>query len=150
MPKAEVLVRLGLASARMGDKEAAAYWLTKYASVGGARPSSEVFDLVLADVAESTKKNVAAGAATENWPMQLGGPSRNGHMRPLPGAATARTLTEAWVYNYTLAAAEGVQQNPWGNMMGSMGLHGRPMTLPGRNVAAVARDPLVSQWRRSG
>jgi outer membrane protein assembly factor BamB len=147
MPKSQVLLRLGLASARMGDREAAAHWLTKYASVGGERPSSEVFDLVLADVSVATQQATNAGAAKDNWSMLLGGPARNGHMRSLPSEATARTLTEAWVYQYTLAAAEGMQQNPWGGMMGAMGLHGRPVNVLGRNVAAVPRDPLVRQWR---
>ncbi|QDU30972.1 outer membrane biogenesis protein BamB [Anatilimnocola aggregata] len=148
MPPSEVLLRLSVASARMGDREAAGKWLTRYASAGGERPSSEVFDMVLADVQQAMQQAVAAGATAENWPMTLGGPSRTGHQRSLPSEATARTLTEAWVHQFPIAASDGMQQNPWGGMMGAMGLHGRPFNANGRNVAAIAREPLVSQWRQ--
>ncbi|WP_425615724.1 PQQ-binding-like beta-propeller repeat protein [Anatilimnocola sp. NA78] len=148
MPKSEVLLRLGVASARMGDREAAGKWLTRYASAGGERPSSEVFDLVLADVQKATQQTVATGGLSENWPMALGNAARTGYQRSLPSEATARTLTEAFSFQFTLAAAEGTQQNPWGGMMGAMGLHGRPFNSGGRNISAIAREPLVAQWRQ--
>lgn len=152
MPQSEVLLRLSVASARMGDKEAAGKWLTKYASATGERPSSEVFELVLDDVKTSTQRAVVSGQATDNWPMLLGSVSRIGHMRTAPKEATEKTLTEAWVYQFPLAAGESSANNPWGVAMGAMGLHGRPFSLPGqpgRNVALIPRDPLVSAWRNN-
>lgn len=150
MPKSEVLLRLGVASARMGDGPAAKKWLMQSASATGERPSSEVFDLVIADAAQATQQAVAAGSASDNWPMLLGGGSRTGHMRPLPSEATAHTLTEAFVYQFPLAAGDGMTQNPWGGMMGAMGLHGRPFQQPGgRNVPLIPREPLVNSWRQN-
>jgi outer membrane protein assembly factor BamB len=152
MPISEVLLRLSVASARMGDKEAAGKWLTKYATASGERPSSEVFDLVLEDVKKSTQAAIVSGQASENWPMLLGSSSRVGHMRSTPSEATAKTLTEAWVYEFPLATGESSQNNPWGVAMGAMGLHGHPFTLPGqpgRNVALLPREPLVTAWRQN-
>lgn len=150
MPKSEVLLRLGVASARMGDGPAAKKWLMKSASATGERPRSEVFDMVIADAAQATQQSVAAGTATENWPGLLGGGSRTGHMQPLPSEATARTLTEAFVYQFPLAASDGMTQNPWGGMMGAMGLHGRPHQQPGgRNVPLIPREPIVNNWRQN-
>jgi outer membrane protein assembly factor BamB len=149
MSPSEVLLRLSVASARTGDREAAGKWLTRYASASGERPSSEAFDQVLIDIQRATQQVVTAGATTDHWTMALGSPARNGVQRVLPAEATKRTLTEAWAHQFTLAASDGMQQNPWGGMMGAMGLHGRPFNFQGRNVPAVARDPLVSAWRQN-
>jgi outer membrane protein assembly factor BamB len=150
MPQSEVLLRLSVASARMGDREAAGKWLTRYASATGERPSSEIFDLVLEDVKKATQQAVVSGLAFENWPMLLGSSARIGHMRPAPKEATDRTLTEAWVYQFPLAAGDSTQNNPWGVAMGAMGLHGRPFSIAGRaNVSLIPREPLVNAWRQN-
>ena len=154
MPRGDLLLRLAVASGRMGDKATAEASLAQVASSPGVRPPSEVIDLVHEDVSQaSTLASAAQGATGADWHMELGHPGRSGHMVGLPPEVTSRTLSELWVQEYPLALSGPAGMNPYGGAMG-MGMGGI-VVFSGRmprqpQVQAVSREDLVGQWRQHG
>lgn len=149
IPRSEVLLRLAVASSRVGDKQGAESSLTSIATVAGPRPERAIIDAVTEQLAASTA--VASSDHLLDWPMQLGNGARGGSMRPLPSAATERTLTELWTQEYELAATEGGMNNPWGGaMMPGVMVRRSASRDPSAQTQIFSREQLVAQWRSGG
>jgi len=156
IPRSELLLRLAVASARMGDRQSAEQALTKLTSAGGPRPSSDVVDLIVADV-RSAAATSGVGPAAKDWHMALGNPGRTGFMPALPEAVTSRTLSELWVREDPLALATlpGQQQYFGGGafMGGVVVMRGGMAMSQGGQVqqqAPVSREDLITNWRAGG
>jgi outer membrane protein assembly factor BamB len=151
IPRAELLLRLAIAAGRMGDKQSADKALADLAAAPGARPSSEIVDLVTAEVRQAAAANVAGIPSAKDWHMELGNATRTGHMIGLPSEATSRTLSELWVQEYPLALA-GNPNNPYGYggmMPGVVVFSGRMRQQPNQ-PQPVSREDFIAQWRNSG
>jgi outer membrane protein assembly factor BamB len=159
MPRGDLLLRLAVASAMMGDKATAEASLTRLASAPGIRPPSEVVALVRSEVqAASTLASASGGPSASEWHMDLGNSTRTGYMPALPAEATSRTLSELWVQEYPLAVAAGPNPNsPYGAMVVGGGIvmmeggfiSGR--VAPQQNQPqAVSREDFVAKWREHG
>jgi outer membrane protein assembly factor BamB len=150
IPKAELWLRLAVASSRMNDRQTAQQSLTALTSATGPRPPSEIIDLITQDVQTAAQATSVATAAAKDWHMLLGNPQRSGHMVSLPGAATSRTLSELWVQEYPLALTG--QNNPnmgWGGMMpGVVVFSGRMRNQP-NEPTPVSREEFISKWREN-
>src|SRR5262245_14687217 len=69
IPRSEILLRLAVASAHMGDRATAETSLTRLESTAGPRPKSEVVDLIVADVRSSASAASGTAAAAKDWRM---------------------------------------------------------------------------------
>ena len=153
MPRSELLLRLAVASGRMGDKTTADSSLTAIGSAPGVRPPSEVLDLVRDDVSKAAAlASATLGGSSEDWHMELGNPSRTGHMTALPSEATSRTLSELWVQEYPLAMSGPAGMNPYTGMMGMGGIVVFSGSMPQQpqQMQPVSREDLIAQWRQHG
>jgi outer membrane protein assembly factor BamB len=151
IPRGDLLLRLAVASAGMGDKGTATASLAAVASAPGIRPPSEIFDLVQGEVARAAALAGASLAGSREWHMDLGNSTRTGHMPVLPTSATSRTLSELWVQDYPLAMTGPNAMNPYGGMpgMGIVVFSGRMPRQPDQ-TQPVSREELVSRWRENG
>src|SRR4051812_25754312 len=113
MPKTEILLRLAVASSHVGDVDTAKRALEAIPLIPGPKPTGDVIDLVDLDARDAAKTAVAVAAASQNWHMALGNPSRSGRMKGLPADATSRTLTELWVQEFPLMLESNVA-TPYG------------------------------------
>jgi outer membrane protein assembly factor BamB len=152
MPRADLLLRLAVATARMGDKTTAESSLTKIVSAPGLRPPSEVVALVKRDVAQAaTLASASLSAGSKDWHMLLGNPLRSGHMAALPEEATSRTLSELWVQEYPLGMTAGNAMNPYGGMgLGGIVVFSGRMSNQPNQPQPVSREDLVAAWREKG
>ncbi len=149
VPRAEVLLRLAVASSRVGDKQGAETSLSSIASVAGPRPERSIVDAVTEQLAATSSS--FSSEFSLDWPMLLGSSSRSGAMRPLPSAASERTLTELWVQEVELSASDSNVMNPWGGMV-APGIMVRRSAVrdPNAQPQVFSREQLVSQWRQNG
>jgi len=144
MPRAEILVRLAIADARIADHKSAEASLQAAAEATGPRPSQETLALVSAELARTSV--AATQAATTDWPMPFGSGNRNRHMAALPKEATSRTLTELWDQEFSALPEDQTVANPWSGAAVHIHLSG---TVPvAQQAAAASRQELVSQWRQ--
>jgi outer membrane protein assembly factor BamB len=149
IPKAELWLRLAVASSRMSDKVTAQQSLTQLVSATGPRPSSDIIDLVSQDVTDAAQTvSIASTAAAKDWHMQLGNPLRSGHMVRLPPAATSRTLSELWVQEYPLAVTgQGNPNMGWGGMMPAVVVFSGRMRNQPNEPTPVSREDFIAKWR---
>jgi outer membrane protein assembly factor BamB len=157
-PKAQILLRLAVAAAHMGDRQAAEQALTRLAATEGPRPTAGVVDLVSADVKAAS--GIAAsrtGPGSKDWHLSLGNAARAGHMLGLPTDATSRTLTELWSHEFEFATAEKTSQadSPRGAAMAAAGA--APVVMlssraanPNLQTTPLSRQELIAQWRAGG
>ena len=157
IPRSEILLRLAVASARMGDRTTADQSLTKFETSVGPRPASDIVDLITADVRTSAAALSAVGPAAKDWRMILGNPSRTGFMTSLPAAVTSRTLSELWVREdpVAMSSVPGQQNYAGGGvfMGGVVVMRGGMMVSQNGQVqqtAAVSREELINNWRSGG
>jgi outer membrane protein assembly factor BamB len=157
-PKAEILLRLAVAAAHMGDRQAAEQALARLAATEGPRPTAGVVDLVTADVKAAS--DIAAsrtGLGSKDWRLLLGNAARTGHMLGLPTDATSRTLTELWTHESEFATAEkaGQADSPRGAAMAAAGA--APVVMlsaraanPNLQSSPPSRQEMIAQWRAGG
>ncbi len=151
MPRGDLLLRLAVASARMGDKVTADTSLTSVSSAPGIRPPSEMVDLVRDEVKRATAlASASLSGGGKDWLMDLGNPTRTGHMSALPVDATSRTLSELWMQDFPLATTGPNMMNPYGGMpgMGIVVFSGRMPNQPNQ-AQPVSREDLVNRWREN-
>lgn len=148
IPKAEIWLRLAVASSRMSDKQTVQQSLTQLVSATGPRPSSDIIDLVTQNVNDAAQATAFATAAPKDWHMLIGNPQRSGHMVSLPAAATSRTLSELWVQEYPLAVTgQGNPNYGMGGMMpGVVVFSGRMRNQP-NDPTPVSREEFIEKWR---
>jgi outer membrane protein assembly factor BamB len=150
MPKSEILLRLAVASAHMGDAATASAALDAIGQIPGPRPESAVLDQVAQHLALAAQSNLLASASSHNWPMLLGNPTRTGRMKALPEAATSNTLSELWVREDEMQVSQSNVPNQYGMMGGMVFMGGGRMRTPRQpqnRAQAVSHDDLVEQWR---
>lgn len=150
MPKSEILLRLAVASAHIGDLATGKAALDAIGKIPGPRPESQVLDLVQQHLTLAAQSSVHSLAASENWLMPLGNPARNGQMKSLPAEATSRTLSELWVQEQEMQVAQSNTPNQYGMMGGVVFVRsGRVRQQNQNRQQAVSHDELVEQWREN-
>jgi outer membrane protein assembly factor BamB len=158
VPRGDILLRLAVASARMGDRETAEAALAALNSEPGIKPPSSVITAVDNDIKLASLAASGIASASPDWHMQLGNAARNGAMPALPSEATRRTLTELWVQE-TPPSLAGGDNNPVNVVRGGGGIFGGGMVIRRsvRGGAAAAdrplafsREQLVAEWRQNG
>ncbi len=149
MPKSEILLRLAVASAHMGDSATASAALSAIGQIPGPRPESDVLDQVAQHLTLAAQSSVLASASSQDWPMALGNPTRTGRMKSLPAEATSRTLTELWVQEQEMQVSQSSTPNQYGMMGGPafIGGRARAQRQQQNRAQAVSHDDLVEQWR---
>jgi tetratricopeptide (TPR) repeat protein len=91
----QLLIRLAVANARMGDAKSAAELLAQAKNIPGRRIEPALMARIEAEILRSTRVFSAAGKPREQWRLSWGGPQRDGHMRPIPGWVAGSPLTES-------------------------------------------------------
>ena len=148
MPKSEILLRLSVASANVGDLATANAALKAIAEIPGPRPETAVLSQVEEYLALASQQSSLTPASSKNWLMALGNPVRTGRMPTLPAEATSRTLSELWVHDDEMQVAQSSTPNQYGMMGGVVFVGGRGRRQqPQNRTQAVSHDELVEQWR---
>ena len=98
VPRQQVLLRLAVVNARLGDSEAAEAALAQLNRLGRGSVSELALRLVTTDVAEQKISAGAVLAASKTWPMRLGSPARNGLMLGpgFPAKTERMQLHDTW------------------------------------------------------
>ncbi len=145
--RAEIWLRLAVASAHMHDRKSAEQALTQFAASGDARPGAELVDFVMSDIKATLAQPAATDSGTDNdWTMSLGVATRTGHMPPLPAVATNRTLSELWVRELPIAATTPTSGGPQRGGLPANDPFAAPVGMPAV-AAAASREELIAQWR---
>lgn len=92
--KDEILRRLAVAQARVGDFEAAYKALAQLKKNPG--DSRALIEMIEADLKSSATVTVEHAASKTSWPIAMGGPARNGHMKAPSTLRKGTGLTELW------------------------------------------------------
>jgi len=151
VPRSELLLRLALANARLGDLAAARSALAQLdvaADAGALRRAAAMI-----------QREVDAGAAAradtqapDAWHLPWGGPQRTGHMQPPPKSITNDTLSEAWFDNFEiddgfLATAQQMRNQILAH--GGFAFQSRARKQQG-NAGPPTRDELLARWKSNG
>ncbi len=110
VPRSEILLRLAVANARVGDAEGAQRVLGELKDPSQPPPSARMLRVVTNHVQECIGQMPPASESSKEWHAAFGCPARDGHMPSLPAAATSATLSELWVQDFsrTLSGAPPV------------------------------------------
>lgn len=158
VPRGEMLLRLAVASGRMGDRQTAEAALAALNGEPGIKPPSSVIAAVETDIKLASLAASGIASASPDWHLQLGNAARNGAMPALPSEATRRTLTELWVQETPALAAQNGGTKTKVTHLGAFGIGrmGGFVRAGGLSVAsadqpiAVSREQLVAAWRQNG
>jgi outer membrane protein assembly factor BamB len=151
IPQGDLLLRLAVANARLGDKRGAEKALEQLNSLG-VKPRLSLLELVQEDVQQSLAVSATGQGIPAEWKMPLGNASRTGRMKSLPSAATSRTLAEMWIDEFEMSYDPGPPSNHGGAVFlggGMMMRTGRVINQPAAAVSAT-REQVVSQWKLNG
>jgi len=99
--RGQLLLRMAVANARIGDEKAARKALAA-AETASPRPDRDTLTLVRQYVQQTGAATVVAPISPRDWHMALGDPTRHGRMKALPTSATRSTLTELWAVDFEL------------------------------------------------
>jgi outer membrane protein assembly factor BamB len=148
MPKSEILLRLAVASAHVGDSATATAAMQAIGQIPGPRPERQVLEQVEQYLTLASQSSTLASASSQNWLMTLGNAARSGRMPSLPAEATSRTLSELWVQEQQMQVAQSNTPNQYGMPGGVMFVRsGRVQRQQQNRGQAVSHDELVEQWR---
>jgi len=92
--RGEVLLRLAVASAHVGDAAGARDALERLEKLSAGKPPARLVEAVRADVSRPIL--ALATATCDGWPMRLGTPAGDGRMAVLPVSYTAAGLADGW------------------------------------------------------
>lgn len=146
VPRGEVMLRLAVAAAHVGDAATAKAALEAIPQMPGPKPTNDSIELVNEDATEATKNAALVSAASQNWHMTLGNPARSGRMKELPADATSKTLSELWTQEFSLMLETTMNQNG----MPGMAVVIRSGRARGNQPAQpVSRDQLITQWKQN-
>ena len=168
IPREEILLRLAVAGARIGDPQAVADALAELqptASTGGDGRTAIVKQHV---------QQIQAGkadfiATADGWPMRFGNAARDGLMPPLSDSATSQPLSESWIQDFeltgggnvfsaTASAAFGGLGGPIGGLAVPVDVLGGARFLPSVRVRRGAtpappqkldRKSMIQRWQQS-
>lgn len=146
VPRSEILLRLAVAAAHVGDASTAKAALEAIPQMPGPKPTADVIDLVDQDAGEAAKTAALVSAASQNWHMAMGNPSRSGRMKGLPVDATSKTLTELWTQEFPLQL-ETTAANQYG-MVGPA-VFVRSGRVRQNQPQPVSREQLITQWKQN-
>lgn len=148
--RGEILLRLAIANARIGDHDAAATVLADLERTADSAVLARRLPLVKGEIARSVGETRGADLAASDWPMAYGEPSRHGHMQPLPSDATAAKLSEAWVAGFGIdpASISTVNRAP-AQLEGGFFWTSNAARYPQQNLGASLEQTL-SNWKTHG
>ncbi len=157
MPRSEVLLRLAVASAKVGDAGATAQSLTSLDQATGIRPRHDSITAVKDFVARIDKNALQLGQSGKHWLLDYGNPARTGRMKALPVRATNADLAELWTQEFDIAlpqvlndprlaqnARRGVVVMGGARVFSSRVPNQVPMGQPD------SRENLSERWRKEG
>lgn len=151
--RSEVQLRLALANARVGDLESAKNALDTLDEGQGGVSLARLGALVRGEVAQGLGSGDVVDAG-DSWAMNFGGPERIGHMRGLPPAVTADTLSESWFEDFEIngSADGGVPQaNNSGVFFGKRALISRSSYVEQpQQGGSASRESLLGRWKGNG
>ncbi|MFQ5730401.1 MAG: PQQ-binding-like beta-propeller repeat protein [Planctomycetaceae bacterium] len=160
----ELLMRLAVAQARVGDLRAAEAAL-KPLRADPPRGSRQLLAMIERDVKTAAKSLAEAGPeSSSTWPMALGGASRTGHMKAPSVIRSGSDLTELWSRDIDLGFAPAVRTSsarPGSGGFASGGrvsytyssrLSSRYPNRPGVTAVPTAGSykEIISRWKRGG
>ncbi len=139
----QVLLRLAVAAAHVGDRPTALQFVALAEKAPGIRVPDEAVEAVRKDIEQTAGDSVAAGSGTGQWLMSLGSPSRRGHMQSLPPEVTHSTLTELWTNEFLTSYSGTITTQQYG----------RVLVRRGGNVpvnVSASPEQLINRWRENG
>jgi hypothetical protein len=158
-PRTDILLRLAVASSRVGDTAVAAKSLADLDSATGVRPARETIAAVKTFVTQADKSAIAQ-SGSQNWRMQYGNASRTGHMQALPKAAAEKDLAELWSQEFEVLLPDVNKGTAGINSSGRVmiaGGFGGPAIIRSSRMYPTAqlgtpetREKLVDSWRKEG
>ncbi|MEQ8787861.1 MAG: PQQ-binding-like beta-propeller repeat protein [Pirellulaceae bacterium] len=98
VPKSDLLLRLAVACARVGDKQSAVE-IADEAEKSIAFGATDLLAAVRRDI-DRVGSETPLASSTGDWRMPLGGSHRRGHMPALPPTVMSNTLTELWGFAF--------------------------------------------------
>lgn len=158
MPRADVLLRLAVASAKVGDSSATAQSLTALDKATGERPSHDTISAVKTFVARVDKNATQSAQSGKQWLVEFGNPSRTGRMKGLPAAAVEADLAELWTQEFDIALPQVLNDPRFNQLRGRRGVVMMAGGFGGRVITQQAgiqqqqdsRVSLVERWRKEG
>jgi outer membrane protein assembly factor BamB len=148
--RADLLARLAVANARLGDIPAAQRSLAELGKLSLNSAAQRVRGLVIDEVERVAADSTTPAEASDGWAMKLGVPARTGTMANLPNEATQATLTELWEQNYEkLFAEDGFDISGMSNKGGNRRRVNVIMNRFGRQATAEisSLDDLSKRWQ---
>lgn len=159
MPRADILLRQAVASARVGDSAVAAEALAALESDTGVRPARQAIAAVKQYVTLADKTSIAS-AGSQHWLMQYGNPARTGHMQKLPKSAAEADLAELWSQEFDVLLPQLKEHlklgaNTRGRVIAIGGAAAPIIMRSGRypqqpQSAQDTRENLVASWKNKG
>lgn len=137
--RGDVLLRLAVASAHVGDAKGAQSALERLEQLDKGRPVPRLVEVVRADGLRPAL--VQTSLLSEGWPMRLGAPAGDGHMADLPPSYTASGLSDSWFDELA---------DPSNPFTEAQSLPGMPRTGSRLSQPAADRDAMLERWRQSG
>jgi len=129
MPRSDLLVRLAVTAARVGDRSGADKYLAGIETVEGPRPSRALLSLVADDVAQTAANRQFVSAHLT--------------MPQLPAQATSKTLTELWSREFPMV----FHDQPLNRNM-AYAMYGG--AVPNMQKREISREQLIQRWKQNG
>lgn len=148
IPRSEVLMRLAVASARVGDSVAAGQMLDEMEKTDGPKPNFRLVNLVRNDLERSAGSSVAQVGSSQDWLMSLGTPTRQGHMKGLSANFMKSRLTEAWGYQFPLSGSLTAQNQT--AYSGDVVMVKRSIRGGVQPTGPITTEQLVPRWKSQG
>lgn len=145
----EILLRLAVASARVGDRE------TAHRTLADLREdrrlvSTRLVSLVEEDMAREGVETPRLADASDQWPMPYGNPARTGHMKSLPASITSGTMSELWNEGFDLSLASSAGGSFPYPVHAELHLARKSIRAPRTQTSSQTRDQLIERWNQSG
>ncbi len=164
IPRAEILLRLAVCDARIGDLEgvdAVRFELKELEKNGSLGVSPVALRLVRADLEKARSPAYQSADADGNWLTAHGNQARSGYMKSMAAAEFDSVLDDSWYYQVkgafgsdetrlmksTTTTNAGPQMIVMGGFGGRMNSYG---TTSATVNSLISRDALVSKWKELG
>ena len=149
IPREALLMRLAVASSRVGDQESAKSAWDKLKALDADLPVRTV-SLVEADLSREGIDKVALLNASRQWTMPYGNPARTGHMQSLPGSMTSTTMSELWTQEFNTSVSTSLaSEYPYQIYEDFDRLKRQAIPRPIASSPA-SRDQMLQRWEQGG
>ena len=150
IPREDVLLRMAVASARVGDQESAKNAWDKLKD-SGAGLSARLVSLIEADLSREGIDKPQYVGASQQWTMPYGNPARTGHMLPLPGSMTSTTMSELWTQDFEMSVATShSSEYPYQIYEDFDLLRRSKLGRPPQSTTPASRDQMLQRWEQGG